>query len=64
MSKIKVTRIRSSIGANQRQKANLEALGLHSTNSSRVHTVRPEILGMIKKVSHLIRVEELDSSGE
>lgn len=64
MSKIRVTRAKSSIGATQRQKANLEALGLQKTNSSRVHTARPEILGMLKKVAHLVVVEELESSGE
>jgi len=64
MKQIKVTRTRSSIGASQRQKANLEALGLSKTNSSRVHTARPEILGMIKKVSHLVEVEDVETQGE
>jgi len=60
MKKIRVTRVRSSIGVSGRQKANLEALGLFKTNASREHQARPEVLGMIKKVSHLVTVEEIE----
>lgn len=59
MKQIKVTRVRSSIGISGRQKANLDALGLMKTNASKIHNSRPEILGMIKKVAHLVVVEEL-----
>ena len=59
MKQIKVTRVRSSIGISGRQKANLEALGLNKTNASKIHNSRPEILGMIKKVAHLVVVEDL-----
>lgn len=58
-SKIRVTQIKSRIGASKRQGANLEALGLHKINDSRDHEVKPEITGMINKVSHLVKVEEI-----
>jgi large subunit ribosomal protein L30 len=58
-SKIRVTQIKSRIGASKRQGANLEALGLHKINDSRDHEVKPEITGMINKVAHLVKVEEI-----
>lgn len=59
MAKIKVTQIRSGIDRPYRQKRILVALGLRKHQSSRVHDDTPAIRGMINKISHLLRVEEV-----
>jgi large subunit ribosomal protein L30 len=59
MGKIKVTQIRSKIGSPKRQKATLEALGLKKMNSSIEVEATPQVLGMVTKVRHLVKVEEL-----
>lgn len=59
--KLKVTKIRSAIGRQSMQKKTLEALGLGKMNSSRVHNDTPQIRGMIFKVKHLLKVEEVDA---
>jgi large subunit ribosomal protein L30 len=57
--KLKVTQIRSSIDRPKDQKATIRRLGLHRMHDSVVKDDRPEIRGMIAKVSHLVRVEEV-----
>lgn len=59
MKKIKITQIKSGIDRPERQKQTLIALGLKKMHASREVEATPQILGMINKVSHLIRVEEL-----
>jgi len=59
MAKIKITQIKSTIGATQRQKDTLIALGLRKINSSSEHTENNQINGMIKKVHHLVTVEKI-----
>ena len=59
MAKIKVTQVKSQIGRLQNQKRTLEALGLRKMNQVVEHEVTPQILGMVKKVQHLISVEEI-----
>lgn len=59
MAKIKVTQVKSQIGRLQNQKRTLEALGLRKINQVVEHEVTPQILGMVKKVQHLISVEEI-----
>lgn len=59
MSKIKVTQIRSIIDRPEDQKRTIKALGLGRPNYSKVHTDTPQIRGMIRKVSHLVKVEEV-----
>jgi len=59
MKKIKITQVKSSIGKPKRQKRTLEALGLRRIRHSRELEVNPQIQGMINKVSHLIKVEEV-----
>ncbi len=56
-SKIKVTQIRSRIGAQKKQKACLSGLGLRKINNFSVLENTPAIRGMIKKVAHLVRIE-------
>ena len=57
--KLKVTQIRSTIGRKEDQKRTIEALGLRKINRSRIHDDNPVIRGMIFKVAHLVKVEEI-----
>jgi large subunit ribosomal protein L30 len=57
--RLKVTQIRSAIDRPKDQKATIRRLGLHRLHDSVVKDDRPEIRGMIAKVSHLVRVEEV-----
>ncbi len=59
MKKIKVTQIKSGIDRSERQKLTLQALGLNKLNATKEVEATPQILGMVKKVSHLVKVEEL-----
>lgn len=59
MAKIKVTLVRSKIGSSKRQVGTLNALGLGKINSSVEHEATPQILGMVAKVNHLVKVEEV-----
>ena len=57
MAKIALTQIKSRINAPAVQKRTLDALGLHKMNRTVVLEDTPSILGMVKKVSHLVKVE-------
>jgi large subunit ribosomal protein L30 len=57
--KLKVTQVRSGIHHPKDQKSTIRRLGLHRINDSVLKEDRPEIRGMIAKVSHLVRVEEV-----
>ena len=59
MGKLKVTQIKSAIDRSRRQKDTLKALGLRKVNQTVEHEVTPQIQGMINKVQHLIKVEQL-----
>jgi large subunit ribosomal protein L30 len=59
MSKIKVAQTKSIIDRPKNQKKIIEALGLGRPNWEIVHNDTPQIRGMIKKVTHLVRVEEV-----
>jgi len=59
MKKIKITLVKSPIDRPERQKQTLTALGLNKTNSSKEVEATPQILGMVRKVTHLVKVEEL-----
>ena len=59
MAKIKVTKRKSAINRTQRQKRTLEALGLTKIGKVVEHEATPSIVGMVKKVNHLISVEEI-----
>lgn len=58
MAQIKVTQVRSVINRPSRQKATIQALGLGKINKTVVHTATPQIIGMVRRVSHLVKVEE------
>jgi large subunit ribosomal protein L30 len=57
MKKIKITLVKSPIDRPERQKLTLKALGLNKTNSAREVDATPQVLGMIRKVEHLVKVE-------
>jgi len=59
MKKIKITQVKSGIDRSERQKLTLQALGLTKINGSKEVEATPQILGMVKKVNHLVKVEEL-----
>jgi large subunit ribosomal protein L30 len=58
MDKIKIKQVRSRIGRPNDQRRTLDALGLRKMNAIVEHNATPQILGMVKKVSHLITVVE------
>ena len=58
MAKIKIQQTRSSIGSSKRQKDTLKALGIKKMNYTVEHEATPQIMGMITKVSHLVKVKE------
>lgn len=57
MAKIKVKKVKSAINRTQNQKRTLEALGLKRIGQVVEHEDTPNILGMIKKVNHLVSIE-------
>jgi large subunit ribosomal protein L30 len=57
--KIKIRLVRSTIGALPRQRATVRSLGLRKIGSVAEQEATPAVLGMVKKVAHLISVEEL-----
>jgi large subunit ribosomal protein L30 len=59
MKKIKITLVKSPIDRPERQKLTLKALGLNKTNSSKEVEATPQVLGMIRKVEHMVSVEEI-----
>jgi large subunit ribosomal protein L30 len=56
---LKITMIRSAIGAKPKQRGTLRALGLRRINQTVEHADRPEIRGMVARVPHLVTVEEV-----
>ena len=58
MAELKVTQVRSTIGVKPKARGTMRALGLRGIGQTNTLPDRPEIQGMIRKVSHLITVEE------
>ncbi|MBU3701161.1 MAG: 50S ribosomal protein L30 [Acidimicrobiia bacterium] len=61
MAELKVTQIRSSIGSKPKHRGTLRALGLGRIGKTHTLPDRPEIRGMLARVPHLVRVEEVQS---
>ncbi len=59
MAKLLITYSKSAIGYNKKQKGTIRALGLRQLNQTVEHEDSPIIRGMVKKVSHLVKVEEV-----
>jgi large subunit ribosomal protein L30 len=63
-AQLKVTQVRSAIGAKPKQRGTLRALGLGRIGKSHVLPDRPEIRGMIGRVPHLVTVQPVDEGAE
>lgn len=59
MAKIRITQVKSRIGKPENQKRTLDALGIRKLNHSVEHEATPQILGMVNKIKHLVRVENI-----
>ena len=59
MAKLKITQVRSQIGTTAQQRKNLAALGLRKLNQTVEHDDSVIIKGMIERVKHLVKVEEV-----
>ncbi len=57
--KVRITQVRSAIGYNRKQRQTLRGLGIRRMNHTVELTATPPVLGMIRKVSHLVKVEEI-----
>ncbi|MDQ4148976.1 MAG: 50S ribosomal protein L30 [Actinomycetota bacterium] len=62
MSRIRITQVRSPVSRQRDQGRTLKALGLRRMNDSVEHERVPEVLGMVRKVVHLVKVEEIEGS--
>jgi large subunit ribosomal protein L30 len=58
LAKLKITLVKSLIGRPEEQRSTIRSLGLRKMNSSVIKEDSPAIMGMIRKVSHLLKVEE------
>jgi large subunit ribosomal protein L30 len=58
MSKLKITQVRSQIGQSERHRGTLRALGLGKIGRSAEHEETPQLVGMLRRVRHLVKVEE------
>ena len=59
MAQLKVTLVKSPIGAIPKHKKTVEALGLRKLNASNIQQDNPAIRGMLQKVRHLVKVENV-----
>ncbi|MHA6512378.1 50S ribosomal protein L30 [Tessaracoccus sp. Z1128] len=59
MAELKITQAKSGVGGKQNQRDTLRTLGLNRIGASVVREDRPEVLGMIRTVAHLVTVEEV-----
>jgi large subunit ribosomal protein L30 len=58
VSKVKITQTRSWIGQSERHRGTLRALGLGKIGRAAEHEEGPVLAGMLRKVRHLVRIEE------
>jgi large subunit ribosomal protein L30 len=58
MAKLKITQVRSAIGQSERHRGTLRALGLGRIGNTTEREESPQVAGMLRKVNHLVRVEE------
>ena len=59
MATLKITQVKSRIGASAQQRKNLDALGLKMINQSVEHSDSVIIKGMLDRVKHLVKIEEV-----
>jgi large subunit ribosomal protein L30 len=60
VAKLKITQVKSGIGYKQNQKETLRSLGLKRMHDTVIKEDRPEIRGMVRTVTHLVQVEEVE----
>ena len=58
MTKLRITQVKSQIGESPRHRGTLRALGLGKIGRSAEHAESPQLAGMLRRVRHLVRVEE------
>ena len=58
MTKLKITQVRSQIGQTERHRGTLRALGLGKIGRTAEHAESPQLAGMLRKVRHLVRVDD------
>jgi large subunit ribosomal protein L30 len=58
MARVKITQVKSQIGQSERHRGTLRALGLGRIGNSREHDESPVLAGMLRKVRHLVKIEE------
>jgi large subunit ribosomal protein L30 len=61
MARLRLTQVRSSIGQSPRHRGTLRALGLGRIGKTAEHDEGPVLAGMLRKVRHLVRVEEAEA---
>jgi large subunit ribosomal protein L30 len=59
IKKIKITQVKSGIDRSERQKLTLRALGLKKMNATKEVEATPQVLGMVRTVEHLLKVEDV-----
>jgi len=64
MAKVKITLVKSPISCPWRQKRTVQGLGLRKLNHSVVQPANMAILGMVRKISHLVHIEEVPEEAE
>ena len=60
MTKVRIIQYKSAIGASKAQKKIMKSLGLGKLNRPVEHEAVPEVLGMVRKLQHLLRVEDVN----
>ena len=60
MARLRITQTRSQIGQSERHRGTLRALGLGRIGKVVEHPESPQLAGMLRKVRHLVRVEEAE----
>jgi large subunit ribosomal protein L30 len=58
MAKVRVTQVRSAIGQTEKHRGTLRALGLRKIGQTAEHDDGPVLAGMLRKVRHLVRVDD------
>jgi large subunit ribosomal protein L30 len=59
VSKVRITQVKSKIGQSERHRGTLRALGLRKIGRSVEHEESPVLAGMLRKVRHLVKVEDV-----
>jgi large subunit ribosomal protein L30 len=62
--RLKIEQVRSTIGRKSNQRRTIRALGIHRLHEPVVHDDTPQVRGMIAKVPHLVKVEEIEHDGQ